>query len=196
MKKFSTFRFTHIVMLTKKSSALYGMIAEFDSPEALLAAANAAREAGFKKMDAFAPFPVEGLPHAIGVRDKFIPILMLCGAILGVTWGLGIQIFAFGYSLPLNIGGRPIWSWPNFIPIAFEAMVLTCALTGVIMMFAINGLPQPYHPVFDAPNFSAASTDKFFLLIEAADAKFDQAETKKFLQETGTERVNEIEVRR
>lgn len=183
-------------MLTKQSSALYGIVAEFDTPEALLAAANAAREAGFKKMDAFAPFPVEGLPQAIGVRDKFIPILMLCGGIFGGIWGLGIQIFAFGASLPVNIGGRPLWSWPNYLPITFEATVLTCAVTGVVMMFALNGLPQPYHPVFDAPNFERASTDKFFLLIEAADAKFNQTETKKFLQETGTERVNEIEVRR
>lgn len=172
------------------------MIAEFDTPEALLAAANTAREAGFKKMDAFAPFPVEGLPQAIGVRDKYIPILMLLGGIVGSMWGLGVQIFAFGSSLPVNIGGRPYWSWPNYLPITFEATVLTCAVTGVVMMFAINGLPQPYHPVFDAPNFDQASTDKFFLLIEAADPQFDQIETKKFLQTTGTERVNEIEVRR
>lgn len=183
-------------MLTKQSSALYGIVAEFDTPEALLAAANAAHEAGFRKIDAFSPFPVEGLPHAIGVRDKFIPILMLLGGILGAAWGLGIQIFAFGASLPVNIGGRPLWSWPNFIPITFEATILTCAVTGVVMMFALNGLPQPYHPIFDAPDFDRASTDKFFLLIEAADAKFNQTETKKFLQETGTERVNEIEVRR
>jgi hypothetical protein len=183
-------------MLTKEPSTLYGIVAEFDTPEELLAAANAAREAGFKKMDAFAPFPVEGLPQAIGVRDKFIPILMLIGGIVGATWGLGIQIFAFGASLPVNIGGRPLWSWPNFLPITFEATVLTCAVTGVVMMFAINGLPQPYHPVFDAPNFGRASNDKFFLLIEAADAKFDQIETRKFLQQTGTERVNEIEARR
>lgn len=180
-------------MLTKPTSTLYGIVAEFDTPEELMAASRKVRDAGYKKIDAFAPFPVEGLSEAIGFKDKLIPTLMLIGGIVGIIWGLGVQVFSLGWSYPLNIGGRPIWSWPNYIPITFEATVLTCAFTGVVMMFALNGLPQLYHPIFDAPNFDRASTDKFFLLIEARDAKFDLASTKQFMQGLGTERVSEIQ---
>ena len=181
-------------MLVKETSALYGLIAEFDTPEDLMAAAEKARDAGYKKLDAFAPFPVEGLSAAIGFKDKFIPILMLCGGIFGSSWGLGMQIFSLGVHYPLNIGGRPMWSWPNFIPIMFEATVLTAAFTGVIMMFALNGLPQPYHPVFNAPNFDRASTDKFFLCIEAKDPKFDLTATRQLLQSANPVLVSEIDV--
>ena len=161
-----------------------------------MAAARQVRDAGFKKVDAYAPFPVEGLSQAIGFKDKLIPTIMLFAGIVGLAWGLGVQIFGLGVSYPLNIGGRPLWSWPNFIPIAFEATVLTAAWTGGIAMFAFNGLPQFYHPVFDAPNFDRASTDAFFLLIEAKDPLFDQAETMKFMQGLGTERVTAIDVKR
>lgn len=183
-------------MLTKESPALYGLIAEFDTPEQLMAAATSAREAGYKKMDAFAPFPVEGLSAALGFKDKFIPILMLCGAGVGLCLGFFMQVFGLGWSYPLNIGGRPIWSWPNYIPIAFEMTILFCAFTGVISMFALNGLPQPYHPVFNVPNFDRASTDKFFLLIEAKDANFDLGGTRQLLQGTETVAVSEVQVER
>lgn len=180
-------------MLNKRSTVLYGLIAEFDSPEELMAACRVVRDAGYKKIDAFAPFPVAGLSEAIGFKDKLIPTLMLIGGIVGICWGIGIQFFGLGLSLPINIGGRPLWSWPNFIPITFETMVLTAAFTGGIGMFALNGLPRPHHPVFDAPNFDRASTDKFFLLIEAEDPKFDLDETKQLMLGLGTERVNEIQ---
>jgi hypothetical protein len=183
-------------MLIKETSALYGIIAEYETPEALLAAAEKARDAGYKKMDAFAPFPVEGLSHALGFKDKYIPIIMLFAGLFGITWGLGLQVFSNALSYPLNIGGRPMWSWPNFIPITFEATVLTCAWTGGIMMFAINGLPAPYHPVFDAPNFDRASTDRFFLCIEAKDKNFDVTGTRKLLEETAPVQVSEINVER
>ena len=183
-------------MLTKESPALYGLIAEFDTPEQLMAAATSAREAGYKKMDAFAPFPVEGLSAALGFKDKFIPILMLCGAGVGLCLGFFMQVFGLGWSYPLNIGGRPIWSWPNYIPIAFECTILFCAWTGVLSMFALNGLPQPYHPVFNVPNFDRASTDKFFLLIEAKDANFDLSGTRQLLQGTETVAVSEVQVER
>lgn len=179
-------------MPTQKTSSLYGLIAEYDTPEELIVACEAARNAGHKRLDAFAPFPVEGLSEAIGFRDKYMPILMLLGGIAGASWGLGIQIFGLGASLPVNIGGRPLWSWPNFMPITFEATVLTCAFTGVIMLFAINGLPQLYHPVFDAPNFERASTDKFFLLIETKDKLFDAVTTRKLLEETHPIQVSEV----
>jgi hypothetical protein len=183
-------------MLTKESPALYGLIAEYDTPEDLLKGCAAARDAGYKNLDAFAPFPVEGLSQACGFKDKFIPILMLCGGIVGICWGLGLQIFGLGASYALNIGGRPLWSWPNFFPITFEATVLTASFTGVIMMFALNGLPQPYHPVFDAPNFDRASTDKFFLLLEAKDRNFDLGATRKLLESTPTVRVSAINLER
>lgn len=183
-------------MLTKESPALYGLMAEFDTPEQLMTAAALARDAGYKNVDAFSPFPVEGLSASLGFKDKFIPILMLCGAGVGLFIGFFMQVFGLGWSYPLNIGGRPIWSWPNYIPIAFECTILFCAWTGVISMFALNGLPQPYHPVFNVPNFDRASTDKFFLLIEAKDAKFDLSRTKQLLQNTETVQVTEIQVER
>jgi hypothetical protein len=109
---------------------------------------------------------------------------------------LGVQIFGLGASLPVNIGGRPLWSWPNFLPITFEATVLTCAFTGVIMMFALNGLPQPYHPVFDVPNFDRASTDKFFLCLEAKDKNFDLGATRSLLESTHPVQVSEVSIER
>lgn len=183
-------------MLTKESPALYGLLAEFDTPEELLAAARVARDAGYKKLDAFTPFPIEGLSQAIGFTDKFIPTLMLLGGIFGFSWGMGAAAFGLGASLPINIGGRPLWSWPIFFPVAYEATILTAAITGVVMMFAINGLPQPYHPVFDAPNFERASTDKFFLLIETRDKNFDPGATRKLLESTHPVLVSEINVER
>lgn len=183
-------------MLSKASPALYGLIAEYDKPEQLLKACEAARDAGYKKLDAFAPFPVEGLSQACGFKDKFIPILMLLGGIFGFSWGMGVQVFGLVFSYPLNIGGRPLWSWPNYFPVAYEATILTAAFTGVIMMFALNGLPQPYHPVFDAPNFDRASTDKFFLCIEASDKNFDGSATRKLLESTSALRVSEIDLER
>ena len=183
-------------MLVKETSALYGLIAEFDTPEELMAAAEKARDAGYKKLDAFAPFPVEGLSAAIGFKDKYIPIIMLCAGLFGTAWGFGIQIFSLGVHYPMNIGGRPMWSWPNYVPIAFEATILTAAFTGVFSMFGLNGLPQPYHPVFNAPNFERASTDKFFLLIEAKDPKFDLDGTRRLLQSANPVLVSEINVER
>ena len=180
----------------KDAKVLYGVIAEYNTPEELMAASTVARDAGYKKLDAFTPFPVEGLSEAIGFRDKYVPIIMLFAGMFGITWGLGLQIFGLGASYPFNIGGRPLWSWPNFIPITFEATVLTCAFTGVIAMFALNGLPQPYHPVFDAPNFDRASTDKFFLCIEAQDKNFELAKTKALLEGTHPVLVSEINVDR
>ena len=183
-------------MLTKESPALFGLIAEFDTPEQLMAAATTVRDAGYKNLDAFAPFPVEGLSASLGFKDKLIPTLMLVGAGVGLFLGFFMQVFGLGWSYPLNIGGRPIWSWPNYIPIAFEMTILFCAWTGVLSMFALNGLPQPYHPVFNVPNFDRASTDKFFLLIEAKDAKFDLNQTRQLLENTETLQVTEVQAER
>ena len=175
-----------------RNSILYGIIAEFDTPEELIAAAEKARDAGFKRMDAYAPFPVEGLSEAMGFRDMWVPTIMFLGGLIGCAAGFGLLTWATMIEYPMNIGGRPLFGWPSFIPITFETTVLTASLTGIFGMFLLNGLPQPYHPVFNAPNFEAASGDRFFLCIEARDPRFDRNETRQFLEDAKPLRVSEV----
>jgi len=179
-------------MLKKEESPIYGVTAEYDSPEALMAAAERARQAGYVKMDAYTPFPVEGMSHALGIRDKWILILMLIGGFIGCLNGWLLQYWGSVASYPLNIGGRPLISWPQMVVIMFEATVLTSALTGVFSMIILNGLPQPYHPMFNVPGFERASQDRFFLCIEGDDKKFDLQDTMNFLSGTGALRVAEV----
>ncbi len=175
-----------------RNSILYGVIAEFEHPEELLDAAEKARDAGFKRMDAYAPFPVEGLSEAMGFRDVWVPIIMFLGGVAGCATGFGLLTWATMIEYPLNIGGRPLFGWPSFIPITFEVTVLFASLSGIIGMFALNKLPQPYHAVFNAPNFEAASGDRFFLCIEAKDSNFDRNATRQFLEDTKPLRVSEV----
>jgi hypothetical protein len=179
-------------MLKKEESPIYGITAEYDSPEALMAAAERARKAGYVKMDAFTPFPVEGMSHALDIRDKWILILMLIGGFIGCINGWLLQYWGSVASYPLNIGGRPIISWPQMVVIMFEATVLTSALTGVFSMIILNGLPQLYHPMFNLPGFERASQDRFFLCIEEEDSKFDTQEITRLLESTGALRVAEV----
>lgn len=176
-----------------KRSAVYGLIAEFKDPESLISATSQAREAGYRKMDAYTPFPIEELVHALGVRGTRLPYIVLVGGIIGGLSGYFLQYYASVISYPLNVGGRPYNSWPAFIPITFETTVLLAAFAAVLGMLALNGLPQPYHPVFSVPGFEAASRDRFFLLIEANDPKFDLGETWQFLENLNPEQVSEIE---
>ena len=171
----------------------FGVVAEFETPEELLAAAKAARETGYRKMDAFSPMPIEGLSEAIGFRNKQMPFLMLCGALTGGASGIFMQWFANTQSYPLNIGGKPYFSWPMFIVPTFEMTILSSALIGVGAMLWLNGLPQPYHPVFNAPGFERASTDRFFLCLESDDPKFDRVQTRDFLQNLHPLTVSEVE---
>jgi hypothetical protein len=175
---------------------LYGIIAEFEDADHVIAAAKRAYEAGYRKMDAYTPFPVEGLSEALGFRDVYIPTMMLVAGILGCIGGFGLIYYCLGISYPLNIGGRPIMSWPYYLPITFECTVLAAALAGVFGMFAINGLPQPYHPVFDAPEFHLATSSRFFLCIEHTDPHFDRDATRRFMDSLGAERVSEVELRK
>jgi hypothetical protein len=161
--------------------ALYGLIAEFDSAEALLAAAHRVREAGFTRTDAYSPFPIHGLAEAIGFREHLVPKLVLAGGITGAIAGYALEYWTQVIAYPMNIGGRPYHAWVNFIPPAFETTILFGAFTAALSMIALNGLPQPYHPVFNAPRFSLATQDKFFLAIEARDPKFDLDQTRAFL---------------
>jgi hypothetical protein len=162
---------------------VYGVIASFAEPESLLRASNAAREAGFKRMDAFTPFPVHGIESALGIPRTKLPLLVLACGIAGAVAGYLLQYYCAVIAYPLNIGGRPLHSWPAFIPVTFETPIIGAAFSAVLGMLAFNGLPTPYHPVFNAPEFGLASRDRFFLLIEARDPKFHAEETLRFLQQ-------------
>jgi hypothetical protein len=169
-------------MKATRRTELYGLLAEFDEPRELLDAARAARAAGYRRMEAYTPFPIEEISEAIGTRRLWIPLIVLVGGIIGGLGGFSMQYYAAALHYPLNIGGRPLWSWPAFIPITFELTVLVAALSGAFGMLAINRLPQPYHPVFNVERFKQATQSQFFLCIEAADSKFDREETRRFLE--------------
>ena len=161
---------------------LYGLMAEFDTPGGLVAAAEKARLAGYRKMDAYTPIPIHELDEALGLPRTRLPKLVLLGGILGGVGGYSLEYWSQAIAYPLNIGGRPFHSWPQFIPVTFETTVLGAALTCFFGMWALNKLPQPYHPVFNVPEFARASTDRFFLCIESADPRFDRAGTEAFLK--------------
>jgi hypothetical protein len=172
---------------------MYGLLAEFEEPEALLEAAGRAYQEGYRKLDAYSPFPLEGLAEAIGVRRTRVSLIVLIGGILGCVTGFGLQYWISVIDYPLNVGGRPYNSWPSFIPVTFELTVLFAATAAVVGMLALNGLPMPYHPVFNVPRFALASRDRFFLCIESADAKFDAAATRQFLESLHAHEVSEVE---
>jgi hypothetical protein len=175
-----------------KRHPLYGLMAEFETAEALMAAAHQAREEGYRRMDAYSPLPVEGLAEAIGFHDRRLPVIVLIGGMVGCLGGYYLQYWCSAISYPLNIGGRPLNSWPSFIPITFEMTVLVAALSAVLGMLALNGLPMPYHPVFNSPRFVLATRDRFFLCIEARDPKFDKERTRTFLAGLHARGVTEV----
>src|SRR3954470_11815430 len=162
---------------SESSPTLFGLLAEFETPTALVEATEKARLAGYRKMDAYSPIPIEELSEALGLERTRLPKLVLLGGILGGLAGYGLEYWSQAIAYPLNIGGRPFHSWPQFIPVTFEMTVLGAALTAFVGMWALNGLPRPYHPVFNVPEFARASTDRFFLCIEAADPRFDREAT-------------------
>ncbi len=172
---------------------LYGLMAEFDQPEPLIEAARRAHEAGYRLMDAYSPMPVEGLAEAIGFRSSMVQRLVFTAGFLGATGGFMLCWWITVVAYPHNVAGRPLNSWPAYVPITFESMVLVACLTAVVGMLALNGLPQPYHPVFNVARFEHASRDKFFLCIEAADPKFDLHATREFLQQLDAQGVMEVE---
>jgi len=178
--------------MSERRSQLFGVMGEFSTPEDLLAATKKAREAGYKHVEAYTPFPVEGLSEAVGFKWTAVPLLTLMGGLGGGLTGFGLQYWVAAITYPLNIGGRPLNSWPAYIPVTFELTVLGASIFAVFSMLALNKLPQPYHPVFNVERFSQASTDKFFLCIEARDPKFDLVETSKFLQSLHAQHVNEV----
>jgi hypothetical protein len=162
--------------------ALHGLMAEFDSADALLQAAQRTHAAGYTKKDAFSPFPIHGLAEALGFRERSVAPIVLAGGLSGLAGGWGLQYWTSVIDYPMNIGGRPFHSWPAFVVPSFETTILFAALSAVLGMLALNGLPEPYHPVFNVPSFALATRDRFFLCIEAADPKFDESETRRFLE--------------
>ena len=173
--------------------SLYGLMAEFESPTALVVAANKAREAGYRKMDAYSPIPIEELHEALGFPTTKLPMLVAGGALVGALAGFGLQVWASTVAYPINVGGRPLLSWPSFIPPTFETAILFAAFAAVFGMLALTGLPMPYHPVFNVTRFVMASRDRFFLCIEARDPKFDRAVTRQFLQGLDPREVSDVE---
>ncbi len=171
---------------------IYGMLAEFDSPSELVAAARRAYEEGYRRMDGYSPFPVEELSEAIGFHRDNVSLVVLVGGIVGCVGGYLMQWWISAVSYPINVGGRPYHSWPAFIPVTFEMTVLVAGLSAVLGMLALNGLPMPYHPVFHEPRFAFATRDRFFLAIEARDPKFDRIGTRRFLESLNPHAVTEV----
>jgi ActD protein len=172
---------------------VYGLLAEFSDPNELIAAARRTREAGYRDIDAYTPFPIEELSEALGIHYNRLPLVVLIGGIVGALAGLGLQYWTAVIDYPINVGGRPFFSLPSFIPITFETTVLVAALSAVLGMLALNGLPMPYHPVFNVPRFALATRDRFFLCIEATDPLFDREDTRRFLERLVPREVSEVE---
>jgi hypothetical protein len=160
---------------------IYGLMAEFEDATALVAATERAHEAGYKRMDAYSPFPIEELHHAMGSPHSRLPLIVLIGGIVGCLGGFFLQYWASAVAYPINVGGRPLNSWPAFIPVTFECTILVAALAAVLGMLGLNGLPTPYHPVFNVERFALASRSRFFLVIESKDRRFRLEDTREFL---------------
>ena len=178
---------------TSVAPSLYGLMAEFEDPTTLVAAAKRTHDQGYRRFDAYSPFPIHDLFAVMHIHDRRVPLIVLLGGIAGLLAGLGLQVYVSYFAYPLNIGGRPYLSWPMFVPVTFELTILFAALSAVFGMFILNGLPMPYHPVFNVPRFAAAaSQDGFFLAIESDDPMFDREQTHRFLQSLGAREINEV----
>ena len=177
----------------EEKQSLHGVMAQFDNPNDLLSAAKKAFSAGYRKMDAYSPLPVHGLGDAIGYKRTRLPWLVFVMGILGGVAGYSLCYWTSVIDYPLNIGGRPFHSGPAFIPITFELTILFSALTAAFGMLIANGLPQPYHPCFNVPSFSRASSDLFFLCIESADEKFELEDTTAFMESLNPQEVTSVD---
>ncbi len=172
--------------------ALFGLMAEFEEHGQLLVAARRAHAEGYRRMDAYSPFPIEGLAEALGHENTAIPLFTLAGGIIGGLGAYFMQWYAMAKLYPINVGGRPLNSWPNFIPVTFELTILIASVSAFLGVFILNRLPEPHHPVFNVPEFERASSDRFFLCIEADDPKFEVGDTRKFLETLMACKVTEV----
>jgi Protein of unknown function (DUF3341) len=179
-------------MAARRSAGVYGLMAEFEDPTALVAATHESYEHGYRCMDAYSPFPIEELHEALGSPQTRLPLIVLVGGVAGGAGGYLLQYWANAVAYPLAVGGKPYHGWPAFIPITFECTILVAALAAVLGMLALNGLPQPYHPVFNVPRFALASRNRFFLCIQAEDPRFDLEETRRFLETLNPREVSTV----
>jgi hypothetical protein len=168
-------------MFHKRAPKAYGVVAEFDTPDQLIGAAKQARKAGYKRLEAYSPFPVHGLVDAVGFKDEKVPWIVFMGGLVGASCGYLLQYYTSVIDYPMNVGGKPLNSLPMFFPVTYEMTILFASFGAFLGMLALNKLPQPYHGAFNTPNFERASQDKFFLAIESDDEQFDEVETKKFM---------------
>src|SRR6267142_4405674 len=175
-----------------KTTPIYGIMAEFDSASDLVSAARKTHESGYQKMDAYSPFPVEELAEAIGFHTNRVPLVTLIGAVIGGLSGYLMQYWISVDSYPINVGGRPYHSWPSFIIVTFEMTILFGGISAAVGMLALNGLPMPYHPVFNVPVFAKASDSKFFLVVFSSDPKYDAARTREFLRSLAPRAISEV----
>ncbi len=175
-----------------KRTPSYGLLAEFDSPTSLVKAAEKTYAAGYVKIDAYSPLPIEGLAEAIGFHHDLVPLVTLIGAIIGGVSGYLLQYWINVINYPLNIGGKPFHSWPSFIVVTFEMTILFGGLSAVFGMLALNGLPMPYHPVFNVERFAMASKDRFFLIVFSSDKKYDDVKTREFLETLAPKTLTEV----
>ena len=175
-----------------KRIPVYGLMAEFDSAQHLVDAAHHTHEAGYQKIDAYSPFPIEGLAEAMGFTKNRVPLVVLIGGLIGGLTGYLMQWWIATVSYPVNVGGKPYHSWPSFIIVTFEMTILFAGLSAVFGMLALNGLPMPYHPVFNVPRFAMATKDRFFLIVFSSDPKYDREQTRRFLEAQGGRFVTEV----
>jgi len=179
-------------MKAEAHERVFGIVAEFESGAALLRAARATYDRGFRDMDAYTPYPVEGLAKAIGYGKNRVAPICLMGGVVGGLGGYFMQWYAMAVDYPLNVGGRPLHSIASFVPITFELTILCGGISALVAMLVLSGLPRPYHPIFDARHFERASTNGFFLCIEASDPSFEREFVTKFLRDLGSLEVSEV----
>jgi hypothetical protein len=170
----------------------FGILAEFVEADELVAAAARVYELGYRQVECYSPLPVEGLSDAIGFHRTRMPLVVLCGGIIGGLGGFALQYWTTVVDYPLNVGGRPLFSWPSYVPVIFEMTVLIAALSAVLGMLAINGLPEPHHPLFGVPQFDRATQDRFFLSIRVQDPLFDEHKTRQLLEQLGAKEVVDV----
>jgi len=175
------------------TASVYGLLAEFETPTALVAATRRVYADGYRRIDTFSPYPIEEAWEAMHVHDRRLSKIVLAGGIVGLLTGASLQLWVHTIAYPINVAGKPLNSWPQFVPVCFELTILFAALSAVIGMIVLNGLPMPYHPVFNVDRFEHASRDKFFLLVESTDPKFDRRQTLELLKGLNANEINEVQ---